>query len=106
MPEPIMQAAAGHHFTLLLAESGNLWACGNNTRGQLGLGSKVGPEVREPRRVKALEGGSDCHSLHCTVQGSSARGHTQTQLLSGFCSLGSSCPSCLGPGGCTPGCVG
>ena len=70
MPEPILQAAAGHHFTLLLAQSGNLWACGNNTRGQLGLGSKVGPEVREPRRVKALEGGRDCHTLCCKVQGS------------------------------------
>ena len=65
VPEPILQAAAGHHFTLLLAESGNLWACGNNTRGQLGLGSKAGPEVREPRRVKALGGESDCHTPCC-----------------------------------------
>lgn len=73
VPEPILQAAAGHHFTLLLAQSGNLWACGNNARGQLGLGSKLGPEVREPRRVKALEGGSDRHTLCCKVQGSRCR---------------------------------
>ena len=56
LPVHVTKVAAGHHHTLFLAESGDVWACGRNTRGQLGLGSKAGSYVSIPQRVEALTG--------------------------------------------------
>ncbi|KAL0052745.1 hypothetical protein WJX82_006934 [Trebouxia sp. C0006] len=56
LPEPVTQVAAGHHHTLFLTESGNVWACGRNNRGQLGLGSKAGSFATSPQRLEALSG--------------------------------------------------
>ena len=56
LPEPVTQVAAGHHHTLFLTESGNVWACGRNSRGQLGLGSKAGSFATIPQRLDALTG--------------------------------------------------
>lgn len=56
MSDAVGQIAAGHHHTLLLTHSGELWACGRNSRGQLGLGGKSGSFVAKPQRIEALEG--------------------------------------------------
>lgn len=56
LPEPVTRVAAGHHHTLFLTESGNVWACGRNSRGQLGLGSKAGSFASVPQHIKALAG--------------------------------------------------
>ncbi len=56
LPEPVTKVAAGHHHTLFLTESGDIWACGRNGRGQLGLGSKAGSFASTPRRLEALAG--------------------------------------------------
>ncbi len=60
LPEPVTQVAAGHHHTLFLTESGNVWACGRNSRGQLGLGSKAGSFATIPQRLEALTGMFKC----------------------------------------------
>ncbi len=64
LPEPVTQVAAGHHHTLFLTESGNVWACGRNSRGQLGLGSKAGSFATIPQRLEALTG--VCNLCACT----------------------------------------
>ena len=56
LPEPVVEVAAGHHHTLFLTQSGNVWACGRNSRGQLGLGSKAGSHVCTPQPLNALAG--------------------------------------------------
>ena len=56
IPEPVVKAAAGHHHTLFLTQSGDVWACGRNSRGQLGLGSKAGNHAMTPRLLEALAG--------------------------------------------------
>jgi len=72
LPEPVTQVAAGHHHTLFLTESGNVWACGRNSRGQLGLGSKAGSFATIPQRLEALSGlvayahKGVCHLSACT----------------------------------------
>lgn len=56
VPEPVIQVAAGHHHTLFLTQSGDIWACGRNSRGQLGLGSKAGSYISIPQPLSALAG--------------------------------------------------
>lgn len=41
LPERVLQVAAGYENTALLTESGQLWMCGSNDKGQLGLGDNV-----------------------------------------------------------------
>ena len=68
LPEPVTQVAAGHHHTLFLTESGNVWACGRNSRGQLGLGSKAGSFATIPQRLEALTGVFKCmHKGVCNL---------------------------------------
>lgn len=56
MADPVEQVAAGHHHTLFLTRSGGVWACGRNSRGQLGLGGKFGSFAATPHRIEALAG--------------------------------------------------
>lgn len=53
VPEPVTAVAAGHYHTLLLGESGDLWTCGRNSNGQLGVNLGSGAQ---PQHVKALAG--------------------------------------------------
>lgn len=55
LPEAVIAVAAGSRHTLFLAESGDLWATGSNSHGQLGLGSRI-DHSPAPRRVPALAG--------------------------------------------------
>lgn len=69
LPEPVTKVAAGHHHTLFLTESGNVWACGRNSRGQLGLGSKAGASATIPQRLEALTGLCACmHKCVCNLR--------------------------------------
>jgi len=40
LPSPIIKLAAGNYHSLVILKNGELWACGLNTQGQLGLRSK------------------------------------------------------------------
>ena len=62
LPEPVVKTATGHHHTLFLTQSGNVWACGSNKRGQLGLGSKAGSHASTPQLLEALAGPDSCAS--------------------------------------------
>ena len=72
VPEPVVQVAAGHHHTLFLTQSGDVWACGRNSRGQLGLGSKAGSQLCTPQPLSALAGfdhiGQLCVTLPACLQ--------------------------------------
>lgn len=54
--DALKSVAAGHHHTLFLTGSGDVWSCGKNTRGQLGLGGKAPRLVTSPQRIEALVG--------------------------------------------------
>jgi len=56
LPEGVTAVAAGSRHTLMLGESGDVWAVGSNSSGQLGLGPKFGGSSPAPRRVPALAG--------------------------------------------------
>jgi len=56
LPEAATAAAAGYAHTLLLGESGAVWAVGSNQFGQLGLGREGGAAQPHPRLVRALRG--------------------------------------------------
>ena len=56
LPEAATAAAAGYSHTLLLGESGAVWATGGNAHGQLGLGRDGGAGQPYPRLVHALRG--------------------------------------------------
>jgi len=56
IPEAVTAVACGHYHTLALAESGRIWAFGNNCEGQLGLGKQPGDAVPHPSLVRALDG--------------------------------------------------
>eukprot|EP00300_Choanocystis_sp_HF-7_P010150 c16812_g1_i1.p2 GENE.c16812_g1_i1~~c16812_g1_i1.p2 ORF type:complete len:170 (+),score=31.40 c16812_g1_i1:761-1270(+) len=53
--ESIVSAAAGAHHTLLLTETGEVFAFGCNMNGELGVGSEE-PFIAEPTLVSALMG--------------------------------------------------
>lgn len=67
VPEPVIQVAAGHHHTLFLTQSGDVWACGRNSRGQLGLGSRAGSHVCTPQPLSALAGFDHIDQLCVTL---------------------------------------
>ena len=56
LPEAATAVAAGYSHTLLLGESGSVWAAGSNAHGQLGLGRDGGAMQPYPRLVRALRG--------------------------------------------------
>ena len=56
LPEGVVAVAAGSRHTLMLGESGDVWAVGSNANGQLGLGPKFGAGSPAPRRIAALAG--------------------------------------------------
>lgn len=72
-----MRAAfCGAYHTFLLTESGNVYACGLNNMGQLGLGSLDTPYTGVPLLIPTLEGrgvvslsGGEHHSLALTEDG-------------------------------------
>lgn len=66
LPEPVAQVATGHYHTLFLTQSGDVWTCGRNSRGQLGLGSKAGSHACTPQPLNALAG-LDLHQLSAIV---------------------------------------
>ena len=51
-----LQVACGSRHTLFLSESNRVWAAGDNSRGQLGLGKNLLGDQALPRRVQALVG--------------------------------------------------
>lgn len=53
IPEPVVQVSCGIVHTLILTESGIVYATGGGSQGQLGTGSRK--EVRIPVKVKELE---------------------------------------------------
>ena len=55
LPEAVTSIAAGSRHTLFLGESGDVWAVGSNSNGQLGLGSQIDCSPA-PRRLPALAG--------------------------------------------------
>lgn len=55
LPEAASAVSAGSYHTLFLAESGDVWACGSNNNGQLGLGNDI-ECAHAPRRIPALAG--------------------------------------------------
>jgi len=52
LPSPVIKLAAGHCLSLVLLKNGDLWACGNNKIGQLGLGDTEHQQHFE--RIKEL----------------------------------------------------
>lgn len=58
----IEDIAVGVDHTLALTSSGDMWAWGNNSDGQLGLGHTSSP-VREPQMVPGLVG-KDIRQVH------------------------------------------
>ncbi|KAK9811244.1 hypothetical protein WJX72_000524 [[Myrmecia] bisecta] len=56
LPEPVSQVAAGHYHTLFLTQAGNVWACGRNHRGQLGVSGAAACDVRHPIKIPELAG--------------------------------------------------
>jgi alpha-tubulin suppressor-like RCC1 family protein len=51
--EKIIHVACGENHTLFLAESGHVWSCGGNHKGQLGLTAQEAPNnlAKQPTRV-------------------------------------------------------
>lgn len=55
LPEAVTNVAAGARHTLFLTDSGDVWAVGSNSCGQLGLGVATAQSFA-PRRISALAG--------------------------------------------------
>jgi alpha-tubulin suppressor-like RCC1 family protein len=74
LPERAVAAAAGHRHTLVVTESGAVWAFGDDRHGQLGLGRGT-VAAAAPRLLPALRGGvagvaaGAEHSLAVTASG-------------------------------------
>jgi len=67
LPSPVIKLAGGYYHTLALLKNGELWACGENANGQLGLGDTEDRQHFErvkglPSPIIKLEGGNS-HSL-------------------------------------------
>ena len=56
----IRKVAGGATFAFLLDEEGEVWVCGDNSNGQLGMGNKISIEIPEK-----LEGLPKIHSIYC-----------------------------------------
>lgn len=56
LPDRVADAAAGEAHTLALSASGEVWAAGCNSDGQLGLGDAAGARSADFRLVRALAG--------------------------------------------------
>lgn len=76
LPERAVAVAAGHYHTLCLSESGNVWAWGSDSQGQLGLGSSGPSKATEPRLITSLQNAKivglaagAAHSLAVTASG-------------------------------------
>jgi len=67
LPSPVIKFAAGYYHSLVVLKNGELWACGDNRYGQLGLGDTEHRQHFE--RVKGLRSpiikleGGNSHSL-------------------------------------------
>lgn len=48
----IIQAACGRHHSLFLSDDGVVYACGDNAKGQCGLGTISTTPVLKPKRIK------------------------------------------------------
>ena len=56
LPEPVVAVAAGHHHTLCVGRDGGVWAFGDNSQFQLGLGKKASTQTIRPEALLALAG--------------------------------------------------
>ena len=55
---PVDPRGLSHVLYTCVAVSGEVWAFGSNSCGQLGIGADAGPKHVEPRLVKSLKGES------------------------------------------------
>lgn len=62
LPERAVGVAAGSEHTLVLAESGDVWALGRNHFGQLGIGQAAQLIQDIPHRISALAGQPSLHA--------------------------------------------
>lgn len=76
LPALVDSASAGETHTLAVSSSGEVWACGNNEEGQLGLGSSLESRNPDMRLLRHLEGlrvvqvaAGYAHSLALTEEG-------------------------------------
>lgn len=67
----VVQVSTGASHTLCLSNSGDLFAFGDNSHGQLGLGSKALGNVLTPRRIDFLKG-LPIRAISCGAQHSVA----------------------------------
>ena len=79
--DPVATVAAGHHHTLCVTKSGDVWAFGRNDASQCGLGKDAPPSIGFPAWVEALSdpreehgrvisvAAGQSHSLACTESG-------------------------------------
>ena len=45
----------GYYFSLFIDSDGNVWSCGENNNGQLGLGDNSQDNNRKPTKIKFFE---------------------------------------------------
>lgn len=74
------RAACGSSHTVFVSTSGEVWSCGRNRAGQLGLDPRVVPETSEPMRVALLPGSGDGAEV---IQAAAGRAHTMVLLSDG-----------------------
>ncbi len=88
LPEGVTHVAAGNGHTLFLTESSSVWAVGNNSYGQLGLGMRD-KITSLPRRLQSLIGAqwvfSCMETHHCWATSSSIQMHVVAESLCGHC---------------------
>lgn len=48
----IIQAACGRHHSLFLSDKGQVYACGDNSKGQCGAGSTTKAPITSPKLIK------------------------------------------------------
>lgn len=52
----VVQVATGHFHSIILTNAGEVYTCGSNSHGQLGIGVANGPNQTKPVLVELLVG--------------------------------------------------